>query len=571
MSVLVRCASIALLALAVWPYPHGRAATGPAFAKYAVAADHPDASAVGAAILARGGTAADAAAATMLALGVVSPTSSGLGGGGFALYYRARDQTFTFLDFRESAPAAAGSDLFRAREGEPPEVTAARSRAGGLAVGVPGEPLGIAELVKRFGKKPLAEIAAPAEALARQGFGVSAHTLHMLAIPGAPFATDPLLAKVFSASAREQKRARNVALADTLKRFGREGPKLFYTGALGKAIVRASQARGGILAERDLADYRVLERAPVHAARLGYEWYTAPLPSAGGYTLLMSLALLERWLPTEAHWQSPERLHALIESWKGAYLDRQAYLGDPDHVRAPLAELNEPTRLDARAARYHPALALPAESYALPLAAPPPRALPPDEHGTSHLCVVDQEGNVAAVTTTVNLVLGAGFSVGGLWLNDEMDDFAREVGKANAFGLVGGAPNLPGPGKRPISSMVPTIVLRGREPVLCVGASGGSRIPTAAEQVALYVLKDGLHPVQALVAPRVHHQSEPEQVEARDLSEAAQRELRARGHRLVPAQFSAQVQVIKIGPGGTGEGRLEAGSDPGKGGEPRGE
>jgi gamma-glutamyltranspeptidase/glutathione hydrolase len=183
--------------------------------------------------------------------------------------------------------------------------------------------------------------------------------------------------------------------------------------------------------------------------------------------------------------------------------------------------------------------------------------------------VVDAEGNVAAVTTTVNLVFGSGVNVGGLWLNNEMDDFAREVGKANAFGLVGGAPNLPGPKKRPISSMSPTLVFEGDQPVLCVGGSGGSRIPTAVEQVALYVLEDGMHPTAAAAAPRLHHQADPERVDVRGLPEPLVQALKQRGHNVATANFSAHVQAIRIG--APGPQRLLAGSDPNKGGEPRGE
>ncbi|HEY6877650.1 MAG TPA: gamma-glutamyltransferase, partial [Polyangiales bacterium] len=341
---------------------------------------------------------------------------------------------------------------------------------------------------------------------------------------------------------------------------------LFYTGALSKQILATVKQHGGILSAQDLADYRVRERAPLRATRLGYDWATAPLPSAGGYTIMTSLALLERWLPTDAHFKSNERLHALIESWKGPYLDRQGYFGDPDFVKVPLDQLLSPERIEARAAVYHPALALPASAYTQPLPEPPATAKNPDNRGTSHLCVVDAEGNVASVTTTVNLLFGSGISVAGLWLNDEMDDFAREVGEENAFGLIGGAPNLPAKGKRPISSMSPSIVFENGQPVLCVGGSGGSRIPTAVEQVALYVLKDGMHPQQAVSAPRVHHQADPAQAEVKGMAAAVREELSKRGHKVVETQWSAQVQAIRIA-----EGRLLPASDPGKGGEPRGE
>lgn len=555
---------VALLLLLAAGTPLARSADGASFSHYAVAADHVDASAAGAAILEAGGNAADAAAATMMALGVASPTGSGLGGGGFALYYRASDKSLTFLDFRETAPAATKPDLFQARRGETAEQAAARSRQGGLAIGVPGEPMGIAELVKRFGTKPLSELVEPAAQLAHGGFAVSDHTAKLVSMVR-DANTDPLLRSVFGEAALSSRRTTNPALAATLRRFGQEGPQLFYRGALSKAIVAAAKQHGGILSAQDLANYKVVQREPLRGSRVGYDWATAPLPSAGGYTIMTSLALLERWLPTSAHFQSNERLHALIESWKGPYLDRQGYFGDPDFVNVPLAALNAPERLATRAAVYHPALALPAAAYTQPLAQPPSLAKNPPDHGTSHLCVVDAEGNVASVTTTVNLLFGSGISVAGLWLNDEMDDFAREVGKDNAFGLVGGAPNLPAAGKRPISSMAPTIVFQDDRPVLCVGGSGGSRIPTAVEQVALYILKDGMHPEQAVAAPRVHHQAEPQQAEVRGTTPVVRDELAKRGHKVVDTQWSAQVQAIRIE-----DGKLLAASDPGKGGAPRG-
>jgi gamma-glutamyltranspeptidase/glutathione hydrolase len=550
--------------------PAAGASTGPAFARYAVAADHPEASAAGASLLAQGGNAADAAAATMLALGVVSPSASGLGGGGFALYYRASDKTLTVLDFRERAPDSTTPDVFQAREGDTPEDTKRRSQRGGLAVAVPGEPLGISELVRRFGKKPLAASVKPAERLAREGFTLTDHTRRMLAFVGDALAKDALLSSEFGAAPAFNGKPKNPALAKTLQRFAREGANAFYRGSLSAQIVKAVKQAGGSLSARDLAQYRVRERQPLRATRLGYDWVSVGPPSAGGYTIVTSLAFLERTLSPEALLHAgPERAHALIESWKAPYLDRQRYFGDPDFVDVRLPELLDDARVAARVARFDRKKANPVASYDLPLPDSAPPAKPADDHGTSHLCVVDEEGNIAAVTTTVNLIFGAGISVGGFWLNNEMDDFAREVGKENAFGLVGGAPNLPGPRKRPVSSMSPLLVFEGGQPILCAGGSGGSRIPTAVEQVALLVLKDGLHPTQAASAPRLHHQADPDRVDGRDLPEAWTKELSARGHKLNVATFAAHVQAIRIG--APGPERLLAGSDPNKNGEPRGE
>ena len=557
------CISSVSVVLAFAHFAPGQASEGAVFSEYAVAADHPQASQAGAAVLAQGGNAADAAAATMLALGVVSPSGSGLGGGGFGLYYRAKDRSLSFLDFRESAPAKTTAELFRQRAEESDDTAAQRSRKGGLAIAVPGEPLGITELLARFGSLPLSKVAKPAEELARAGFTTSAFTVRI----AASLAGDPFLRQVFGETPTAGATAKNVALADTLRRFGKEGAALFYKGALAKEIVRTAREHGGILELADLANYRVVTREPLRGTALGYDWVSAPLPSAGGYTIVESLALLERWLPSDAHWKSSERYHALIESWKGLYLDRQAYFGDPDFAKVPMAELTAESRRAARAERYHPGLALAPSAYEVPLPQVPPQAVQPDNRGTSHICVVDAEGNVAAVTTTVNLGFGAKINMRGLWLNNEMDDFAREVGKENAFGLVGGAPNLPGPGKRPISSMSPTIVFQNGAPVLCVGAGGGSRIPTAVEQVALYVLHDGMHPAQAITAPRLHHQADPPRVDARELPEQLVNELRARGHDVQSAQWGGYVNAIRIR---SGEHKLEAAGDPIKGGVPAG-
>ncbi len=570
MRVVAACVSVSslctLLLLELSPLAGADAADGLFFRDYVVAADNPQASEAGAALLAAGGNAADAAAATMLALGVASPTGSGLGGGGFALYYRASDRSLTFIDFREVAPAATTADMFAAAVES--EDAQDKSRVGGLSVGVPGEPAGIAELVSRFGSRPLSEIVQPAFKLASDGFDISAHTARGLEMVGPEFLRDPLASAVFGKAPKAGARGRNVALADTLKRFGANGKALFYTGALSGPIARTVRQHGGVLSAADLAAYRVAIREPLRGDALGYQWVTAPLPSAGGTTILTSLGLLERWLPTKAHWEGAPRLHALIESWKGPSLDRQLYLGDSDHVAVPVAELNDPARQAARASRFHPGLALSPQVYALPLAQATRPTVQPDNRGTSHLCVVDAEGNVAAVTTTVNLTFGARIGVAGLWLNDEMDDFAREVGKGNAFSLVGGAANLPAPGKRPLSSMSPTIVFKDGAPVLCVGGSGGSRIITAVEQVALYVLHDGMHPAAAVAAPRLHHQGDPAHVDVRDVPADVSAELVARGHVLKAAQWGAHVQVVRIGK--PGPQRLAAASDPHKGGVPAG-
>lgn len=561
------------------PGDFGHSGTGGAhgaqYARYAAATDHAQASLAAAEILEAGGTAADAAAAAMLALGVVSPASSGLGGGGFALYYRADDRSLTFLDFREAAPAASTADMFAGAEARADDGPLSQpSQLGGLASGVPGEGAGIDELLRRFGVLDRARVVAPAIRFAADGFEADAGLAGLSEFFGAQMRADPTMAAWFEPG-QETLRAgqviRRPRLAQTLRAFARAGAAALYRGRTAREIAAASRRAGGIMTAEDLAAYRVTEREPLSAVRFGLRWVTAPPPSAGGFTMLQSLALLERWVPAERRRMDADFLHALAESWKGPFVDRQFYFGDPSHVALPLEALGAPERIAARARAFHPTLAIAASEYALPLTDTDGIAQR-DNAGTSHLCVVDAAGNVAAVTTTVNLPFGARYSAAGIVMNDEMDDFAREIGRDNAFGLPGGAPNLPGPGRRPVSTMSPTIVLDDEGPVLCVGASGGSRIVTAVQQVALRTLLFGEPLPAAVAAPRIHHQGMPNQLRTEEfapLEPALLAALVARGHVHEPIRNVATVQAIHIRRGGGP--RLVAASDPRKGGRPAGD
>ncbi len=571
--------ALAILALALYGQtPVAETAAEPGvYERYAVAADHPLGSEAGAEILRAGGNAAEAAAATMLALGVVSPASSGLGGGGFALYYRASDRSLHYLDFRERAPAAATPTMFARREGDDDRTAANRSRQGGLAVAVPGEPAGIDALLTRFGSGRVTreQIVAPAIRHASEGFAISEDVAGSSGWAGAAIRTDPVLGRWFPPGAETLPaghRVTNPEQARSLRELARSGFGSFYRGRIAREIVRRVRSQGGILTAEDLAAYEVAVREPLVQERFGHRWASSPPPSAGGVTLLASLALLERWLPVrERGADSPHLRHALAESWKGPYTDRHLYLGDPDHVDVPTASLLSPARAAQRGEVFHPTLALHTDRYDLPLPDREVRpAIPGGDAGTSHLCVVDAEGNVASITTTVNLSFGARFTAAGIVMNDEMDDFAREVGQPNAFGLVGGAPNLPGPGRRPVSSMSPTIVFRGDDPLLCLGAAGGSRIITATEQVALFSVLFGDTPSEALARRRVHHQGVPAELFVEEgLDPALRAQLEARGHVLREIGHSANVQVIRIDREG-GRVVIRAASDPRKGGRPAG-
>lgn len=540
------------------------------YERYAVAADDPRASAVGAQVLAQGGSAADAAVATVLALGVTNPAASGLGGGGFALYYEAKTQQLTFIDFRERAGGAATADMFVQAEARG---IADASRVGGLATGVPGEPAGLEALLNKFGKLARERVTEPAALLAEQGVPISPYLAELLPRFEADLLKDSdarawLTDGVHALPAGAV--AKNLPLSRAIRAFGQSGAQPFYLGPIARQIVQAVQKHKGHLSRQDLADYRVVERQPLCRQLLGRRICTAPPPSAGGYTLLASLSLLERWLTPSTRANEAELLHALAESFKGPFLDRQRYFGDPDYANLPIDALLAPDRINARAALYHRTLVGQVDAYALPLPEPVAETVQPEGGGTTHLCVVDAEGNVAAVTTTVNLPFGARYSAHGILLNDQMDDFARAVGERNAFGLIGGVNNLPGPGHRPVSTMSPTIVFGSDgKPELCIGGSGGSRIVTAVAQAAYRVLVLNQAPSDVMSMPRMHHQGDPDRLEIEAGADAhVLAQLTARGQSIKDTQWTAKVQMIQIR---REPPSLRAASDYRKGGAPAGE
>lgn len=550
------------------------------YTRYAVATAHPLGSRAGAEILEKGGNAADAAIAARLALGVVNPIFSGLGGGGFALYYNAKTRRVRFFDFRERAPQASTPDMFAEQEDQDGPFTRP-SLYGGLATAVPGEPAGLEMLHKKFGKLPLKRIAQPAIRFAEEG-----HRLEDFQVPlahrlAAQLVRDPVLAERFKPGTLDVKVGaihKQPKLAKTLRAFAEQGAKPFYEGWVAQEIVRSVGHHGGIITMADLRDYKPVEREPlVEKNLLGHRWYTAPPPSAGGYTLIAGMKFMERVIsPNLRKEGGPWLLHTFAESAKGPFMDRAAHFGDPDFVSVPVRELLSDQRIIKRSMIFRPSLALPAKYYHLEDKTK--QAMAKDKtHGTSHLCVVDRHGNVAAITSTVNFYFGARYTAAGMVMNDEMDDFsepALEDGEqpVNAFGLPTAENNLPAPGKRPVSTMSPTIVFKNRQPVLCIGAAGGSRIVTAVQQVAWHTLVRGLAARDAVRHPRVHHQGTPDVLRVEQdspLTRVDEMSLEARGYDLEAVPYSAVVQAIHI----EGKGRhrkLHAISDPRKIGQPAG-
>ncbi len=513
----------------------------------AVASANADATAAGLAILAAGGNAADAAVATALALAVVHPEAGNLGGGGFAVG-RFDGEPFA-LDFREVAPAAATATMFLGSDGAPvPE----RSLVGPLAAGVPGSPRGLWELHRRFGRLPWPRVVAPAVRLAREGFRLSEREATALARERALLARFPETAAVWLEGGVPPAAGRVIRLprlAALLAAYAAVGPDAVVTGEAALAIERTSRALGGVLTAADLAAYRPVWREPVRFAAFGWQVASMPLPSSGGIILGQSCGVLERagW----ARWPvgSAERIHLLAETFRRAFADR-VLLGDPATTLATERELLDPRWLARRAAEIRAQQATPSAQ----VRAWDPQAVA-ERPETTHLSVVDADGNAVALTTTLNGSFGCGVLVPELeiLLNNEMDDFTTAFGTANLYGLVQGEANAVGPGKRMLSSMAPTVAWRGEE-VLALGAPGGSRIPTATAQVLLAVVVDGVSLEEAVARPRVHHQWLPDELFCEpDACRGAAAELAAWGHRLAETGKVGEVHAVRRGTGGYAE------------------
>jgi len=537
-----------------------------------VAADHLPGARAGADVLAEGGNAADAAVATALALGVVNPASSGIGGGGFALVYVAAEDRVYAFDFREVAPAALRPESF-VRDGA---VDPQLARRGGLAVAVPGEVAGLERIVHRFGRRSFRRDLAPAIELADRGFPISGFTAGAIAsIEDRLDPRSPLYEWLHPDGIRvvEGQRMQRPALARALARIAGNGSAGFYRGPVADDIVATVRGAGGVMTAADLAGYQVVEREPLWGSFHGLRIATMPLPSSGGIVLLETLGILEATGIDLAALGagSSASLHLIGEALRHGFADRSRLLGGVG-VGATAAELLEPARLARLARRIDPARTFPHDRYGEPVAAPPaPAGGTPGPHlgGTSHLCVVDRDGNAVALTTTVNSYFGSKLVTPrfGIVLDNEVDDFTIAPGTANAFDLVQGVANLVAPGKRPLSSMTPTLVFRDHELVACLGSSGGPHIITAVVQVFLDLFVWHMDVSQAVAAPRIHDQWLPDQLYYdADIPADVVAGLSRRGHKVAvePDSLPSAVQAVRVNDDGT----LEAASDPRKGGSP---
>lgn len=464
---------------------------------------------IGLDILRKGGNAVDAAVATGFALAVSYPRAGNLGGGGFMLIHLDEEDRQTFIDYRETAPAAATRDLFLDEQGE---IDRQRSYFSHLSSGVPGTVAGLILAQERYGTLPLPRVLAPAIALAEEGLEVSWALQFEIAARAEQLRKNAEAARLFfkpdGSAYRMGDRWRQPELAWTLRQIAERGREGFYQGPVAEHIVAEMERGGGLISEQDLADYRALEREPVRGSFQGFEVVSAPPPSSGGVHILQMLNLLEGFDLKGMGHNSAAYIHHLAEAMKLAYADRSQFLADPDFVEVPVAQLTSKSYAERQRALVDPGRATPSSEIA------PGRVLVEESHDTTHYSVADRWGNVVTNTYTLNFSFGSHIAVPGtgMLLNNEMADFAARPGSSNAFGLVEHEANRIEGGKRPLSSMSPTLVLRDGEPWLATGSPGGSVIITTVLQTLLNAMVFDMNVAAAATESRVHHQWLPDRL-----------------------------------------------------------
>jgi gamma-glutamyltranspeptidase/glutathione hydrolase len=503
-----------------------------------VASVHADATRAGLSILQSGGNAVDAAVAVGFALGVVDGNNSGIGGGCFLLIRRANG-TVVAIDGRETAPARASSDMYL-RNGQ---ADTKLSQTGALASGVPGEVAAFDYALRTFGKKSMAAVLAPAIRLAEEGYLLNRRQAERIASVQDDLARFEGSKAIFlheGQPLQEGSRLRQLDLAASYRHLATEGAAWFYQGGFAQTVGQWMNTNGGLLSAADFRAYRIVLREPVETKYHGFRVVSFPPPSSGGVHLLQMLNLLENF--PLAKMDAAARHHVLAETMKLAFADRAHWLGDPDYAPVPRGLLSK-RYAAALAAQIRPDRTIQVAGHGMP----PKWETDVFKKHTTHFCVADSQGNWVSCTATINTTYGSKVVIPGtgVMMNNEMDDFSIQPGVRNAFGLVGGAANAIEPGKRPLSSMTPTLVLKGREPVLALGAAGGPRIITTVLTEVIQILDLGMTPTQAAAAPRIHHQWSPDELAVEEeLSPDLQQALVTRGHRLKPQKALSTSQII---------------------------
>lgn len=502
---------------------------------------------VGVDVLKQGGNAIDAAVAVGYALAVVYPAAGNLGGGGFMTLQLA-DGRKTFVDFRETAPFAATQDMYL---DDKSQVIPKRSTHGYLAVGVPGTVAGLELARTRYGTMSLKQLITPAIHLADKGFTLNQGDVDMLTLATDMFHHDKASAAIFLNHGKPFQPGEHLVqkdLAKSLTLIRQQGSRAFYNGAIGQAIITASQQGGGILSKADFASYQARELAPIACDYRGYQILSAPPPSSGGVVVCEILNILEAYPLKELGYLSAQAVHYQIEAMRHAYADRNNYLGDPSFVTNPVELLLDKTYAAKIRATIQPDQA--GDSLAIKPGVSP-HDIPTEGTNTTHYSIVDKAGNAVSVTYTLNGWFGAGVTAKntGILLNNEMDDFTTKRGVPNLFGLVQGSKNAIAPGKRPLSSMSPTIVTRDGKPVMVIGTPGGSRIITVVVHAIINVIDYGMSIQEAVNAPRFHQQWLPEttEVETYALSPDTRKILIGMGHKLGNPQPANHAAGILLG------------------------
>ncbi|MFJ3001112.1 gamma-glutamyltransferase [Serratia liquefaciens] len=517
------------------------------------------ASQVGVDILKLGGNAIDAAVAVGYAQAVVNPCCGNIGGGGFMTVHLA-DGTDTFINFRETAPAAANANMYLDAEGN---VKKGASLYGYLAAGVPGTVLGMETARVKYGKLSREQVMAPAIKLAREGFILTRADTDILDTTVARFKQDPESAKIFlradGTPLQPGDRLVQSDLANTLTAIAKEGPDAFYKGKIPQAVEAAAKQGGGILTAADFANYKVTEAPPITCSYRGYKFVSAPPPSSGGVTLCEILNVVEGYDLKSMGFNSAAAIHTMTEAMRHAYMDRNTYLGDPEFIKNPIDRLVSKSYAEEIRKKIVADKATPSENVQ-------PGMEPHEKPETTHYSIVDHDGNAVSTTYTVNGRFGAVVIAPGtgFFLNDEMDDFTVKVGEKNLYGLVQGTANSIAPGKRPLSSMSPTLVTKDNKIFMVLGSPGGSRIITITLQTALNVIDHGMAPQEAVDAPRIHHQWLPDEVyyEQRGVSADTLKILAGMGYKMVEQTPWGAAELILVGlPGAAGVSPANSGND----------
>ncbi len=508
-----------------------------------VVSAHRLATSAGLDVLKGGGNAIDAAVAVAYVLAVTFPEAGNIGGGGFMTIRLANGRS-TFIDFRETAPAAATATMYQDAAGN---VVPLRSTRGFLAAGIPGTVAGLELARSTYGTRPRAPLMAAAIALARTGFVLDQDDADFLAQGAVDFGHDPASAAIYLNRGKPWQAGQRWVQADlgrTLQAIATGGAAAFYKGPIAARIASASQRGGGIITAADLAAYKAVERQPIECDYRGYHIISAPPPSSGGIVLCETLNILEGWPMGSLGFHSAQSVHYTVEALRRAFHDRNLNLGDPDFVKTDTARFTSKAYAAQQRATISPDRATPSASLSGPGASK-------EGQSTTHFSIVDAAGNAVSLTYTLNDWFGARVTAAGtgILLNDEMDDFSAKPGASNLYGLVEGSNNAVAPGKRPLSSMSPTILTKDGQLLMVLGTPGGSHIPTGVLQVLVNVIDHGMTLSEAIDAPRIHAQWLPDVVyyEKDALSADTMAVLSAKGHKLEQMTYWNQVAAILVG------------------------